>query len=159
MQKQDLPSHWLPCPVTFISTEAEGQRDIMTATALFVEESENLLVVSVSRDHLTAKLIAKARGFTLAVAAEDQADLARKLGSVRGLDEDKFAKFGIEALPGRSGKPPVPEGSSAWMDCELVGEHEADKYLLFSAVVVAQEDLGKPPLLWQKDRYFSLKAV
>lgn len=45
------------------------------------------------------------------------------------------------------------------MDCELVGEHESDKYLLFSAVVMAKEDLGKPPLLWQKDRYFSLKAV
>jgi flavin reductase (DIM6/NTAB) family NADH-FMN oxidoreductase RutF len=113
----------------------------------------------VSREHLTAKLIAKARGFTLVVAAEDQADLARKLGSVRGLDEDKFEKFDIQALASRPGKPPVPEGSSAWMDCELVGEHEADKYLLFSAVVAAQEDLGRPPLLWQKDRYHSLRAV
>lgn len=159
MSNQKPPSHWLPCPVTFICTEADDQRDIMTATAMFVQERENLLIVSVARDHLTAKLIAKARRFTLAVAAEDQADLARKLGSVRGLDEDKYEKFDIKVLPSRPGKPPVPEGSSAWMDCELVGEHETDQYLLFSSTVVAQEDLGRPPLLWRKDSYYSLRDV
>jgi flavin reductase (DIM6/NTAB) family NADH-FMN oxidoreductase RutF len=145
--------------VTFISTEADGQRDIMTATAMFVEESENLLVISVARDHLTAKLIAKARGFTLVVAAEDQTDLARKLGSVRGLDEDKFERFSIQPLSSRPGKPLVPEGASAWLDCEVVGEHETDKYLLFTAMVVAQEDLGRPPLIWQKGGFFGLNTT
>lgn len=157
MSNHKPPSHWLPCPVTFISTEAEKQRDIMTATAMFVEEKENLIAVCVARGHLTVKLIEKARGFTLVLAAEDQADLARKLGSVKGLDEDKFEKFGIRTLPGRPGKPLIPEGASAWMDCEMVSQHDAGGALLYTAKVVDQKDLGRPPLVWQKDRYFGLK--
>ena len=159
MSNESAPSHWLPCPVTFISTAVGEERDIMTATAMFVEEHANILVVSVARGHLTDKLIEKARGFTLIVAAEDQADLARKLGSVKGLDGDKFERFGIRRLPSRAGGPPVPEGAAAWMDCEMVGQHETGEFLLIFARVVAQEDLGKPPLLWRKDRFFGLRPA
>ena len=159
MPNQNLPSHWLVCPVTFISTQDGNERDIMTATAMFVAENENLVVVSVARGHLTEKLMEKARGFTLVVAAEDQADLALKLGSVKGQDADKFEKFKIKPVAARPGKPIVPEGSSAWMDCETAAQHESGDYLLIVAKVVDQEDLGRPPLLWQKDRFFALKSA
>ncbi len=152
-------SHWLPCPVTFISSHAEDQQDIMTATAMFIQERESLLVVSLARGHLTDKLIEKARAFTLVVASEDQAELARKLGSVKGLDGDKFERFAIRPLASRPGKPIVPEGAAAWMDCEMVGHHETGEYLLITARVVAQADLGKPPLVWHKDQFLGLRSV
>jgi hypothetical protein len=41
----------------------------------------------------------------------------------------------------------------------VVGEHETDKYLLFTAMVVAQEDLGRPPLVWQKGGFFGLNTT
>ena len=45
-------SHWLPCPVVFISTAFENNRDIMTATAMFVSEKEPLLIVSLAKGHM-----------------------------------------------------------------------------------------------------------
>ena len=52
MDKAPDVFYWLPCTVVFVSTAHEDQRDIMTATAMFVSEKEPLLMISVAKDQI-----------------------------------------------------------------------------------------------------------
>ena len=159
MSKENNVFYWLPCSVVFVSTAHEDKRDIMTATAMFVSEKEPLLVISVAQGHLTEKLIVETGKFTLIIAGDDQKQLAMQVGSAKGEDMDKFERFAIETEPETGGTAPVPEGSAAWMECEVESSSEIKGYHLFIGRVVAQKDTGKPPLVWHKDKFFGLEQV
>ena len=159
MNNSAIFSHWLPCPVVFISTAFQDKQDIMTATAMFVSEKEPLLSVSVAKGHLTTKLIEQSGGFFLIIASESQKELANQLGSVRGDVEDKFKRFSISTLSSEPGKPLIPSGSSAWFECAVVKSQEISGYVVFTARVINQEELGNPPLIWQKGKLFGLKKL
>jgi flavin reductase (DIM6/NTAB) family NADH-FMN oxidoreductase RutF len=150
MNKENNVFYWLPCSVVFVSTAHEGERDIMTATAMFVSEKEPLLIISVAQDHLTEKLIVETGKFTLIIAGDDQKQLAMQVGSAKGEDFDKFERFAIKT---------VPEGAAAWMECEVESSSEIRGYHIFIGRVVDQNDTGKPPLVWHKDGFFKLGAV
>lgn len=159
MDQSNVVSHWLPCPVVFVSTAHGEKRDIMTATAMFVSEKEPLVAISIAKDHLTAQLIEQAGGFTLVIASEGQKELAWQLGSVKGDEENKFKRFSITTLPPKSGKPLIPINASSWLECQVVSHQEINDYHLVIARVVDQKDLGNPPLLWQKQALFALKPL
>ncbi len=152
-------SHWLPCPVVFISTAFADKRDIMTATALFISEKEPLLMVSLAKGHLTSRLIEQAGEFTLIIAAENQKDLAEQLGSVRGDEQDKFERFSIPTLPAEPGKPLIPSDSSAWFACSTQSSFETAGYVVITAQVTNHQDLGNPPLVWQKGQLYGLRKL
>ena len=159
MNKAPDVFYWLPCTVVFVSTAHEDQRDIMTATAMFVSEKEPLIMISVAKDHLTEKLINKSGRFTLVIAGDDQRKLAMKIGVTKCDAADKFEKFSIPILSGHSGSAPVPEGAAAWMECNVESSQDIKGYRLFIGRVVDQHDTGNPPLIWQKDGFFGLKPV
>ena len=159
MTNENNVFYWLPCSVVFVSTAHEDQRDIMTATAMFVSEKEPLLMISVAKDHLTEHLINQAKKFTLVIAGEDQRQLAMKVGSTKGGSADKFEKFSIPTLSGHSGSAPVPEGAAAWMVCNVESHQDIEGYRLFLGRVVDQHDTGNPPLIWQRDKFFGLKPL
>jgi len=156
MNKENNVFYWLPCSVVFVSTAHEDKRDIMTATAMFVSEKEPLLVISVAQGHLTEKLIVETGKFTLIIAGNDQKQLAMQVGSAKGEDMDKFERFAIKTEPGVGGTGPVPEGAAAWMECEVESSNEIKGYHLFIGRVVNQNDTGKQPLVWHKDKFFKL---
>ena len=80
MSKENNVFYWLPCSVVFVSTANEAQRDMMTATAMFVSEKEPLLMISVAKNHLTEKLINRSGKFTVVIAGENQKKLAIQVG-------------------------------------------------------------------------------
>jgi flavin reductase (DIM6/NTAB) family NADH-FMN oxidoreductase RutF len=159
MNKENNVFYWLPCSVVFISTAHEDKRDIMTATAMFVSEKEPLLVISVAKGHLTESLITQSGKFTIVLAGADQEKLAMQVGSAKGEDIDKFERFAIRANPGADSAALVPEGTAAWMECEVESSSEIKGYRLFIGRVVDQNDTGKPPLVWHKDGFFKLGAA
>ena len=159
MSKNDDVFYWLPCSVVFVSTAHEDKRDIMTATAMFVSEKEPLLLISVAKDHLTETLISASGKFTLVIAAEDQKQLAMQVGSLKGAEEDKFDRFSIKTSTGNTGTALIPDGAAAWMECEVESTSDIKDYRLFTGRVVAQNDSGKPPLVWHQDKFFSLNKI
>ncbi|MFZ0448668.1 MAG: flavin reductase family protein [Desulfatiglandaceae bacterium] len=159
MRKDNRVFGWLPCSVIFVGTTDGEQRDIMTATAMFVSEKAPLLVISVSKNHLTARLIEQSGEFTLSIASQKQKELAVLLGSAEGKKEDKFSRFSIRTIPNGTGKLLIPEESAAWMECKVVSLQEIDGYRLVIGRVVDKKDLGKPPLIWHEDMFFSLKPL
>lgn len=150
--------HWLPCSVVFIVASDGEKRDIMTATAMFVSEKEPLLAVSVAKNHLTEKLIAASGKFTLVIAAQDQKQLANQVGSLKGEVADKFKRFSIATIADSSGGL-VPRGSAAWMACRVENTLDIQGYRVIIGRVADQADMGKPPLVWQKNAYFGLKPA
>ncbi len=154
-----MASHLLPCPVVFISTAHENHRDIMVATAMFVSEKEPLLAVSLAKGKRTIQLIEKSGVFTLITVSEEQTSLYKQLAGFSGKELDKFAALSIATLPARPSKALIPEGSAAWFDCKLVAKQELDDYVVIIARITDHKDFGKPPLIWQTDRLYSLKPV
>ena len=159
MDRENNVFYWLPCSVVFVSTAYGEKRDIMTATAMFVSEKEPLLLISVSRNHLTEKLITQSGRFTLVIAGEGQKQLAMQVGSLKGQQVDKFERFSIKTVTAKSGNALIPEGAAAWMICKVESSHDIKDYRLFIGRAVIQEDLGNPPLVWQKDRFFALSPL
>ncbi len=159
MSKKNSVFYWLPCSVVFVSTVHGQQRDIMTATAMFVSEKEPLLAISVAKNHLTEKLIEQSGKFTLVIAGEGQKQLAIQVGSAKGDAVDKFDKFSIKARPGKAGNALIPEGSAARMECTVESSQEIRDYQIFIGRVVEHEDTGKAPLVWHKDGFFGLKPI
>jgi len=159
MRQSNPVSHWLPCPVVFISTAHGEKCDIMTATAMFVSEKEPLLAISVAKGHLTAQLIEQAGTFTLVMASAGQQELVWKLGSTKGEEDDKFARFAINTLPFEPGKPLVPVEASSWMECTVVSQHPLEGYVLVIARVTNQGNLDNPPLMWYNQALCTLKSL
>jgi flavin reductase (DIM6/NTAB) family NADH-FMN oxidoreductase RutF len=159
MDRENNVFYWLPCAVVFVSTCHENKRDIMTATAMFVSEKEPLVLISVAQNHLTEKLISQSGKFTLIIAGEDQKELAMQVGSLKGEGMDKFEKFSIKTISGKAEEALIPESAAAWMACDVESSHDIKGYRMFIGRVVDQEDLGTPPMVWQKDGFFSLKPV
>ena len=151
--------YWLPCSVVFVSTAHGDERDIMTATAMFVSEKEPLITISVAKDHLTEKLINQSGKFTLVIAGEGHQQLAIQVGSTKGDVTDKLDKFSITTIEGSAGNAPVPEGAAAWMVCDVESSQDIKGYRIFIGRVVNQHDTGNPPLVWQKDKFFGLKPL
>ena len=158
MSNRENVFQWLPCAVVFIVTSDKETRDIMTATAMFVSEKEPLLAVSVAKNHLTEKLIGASGKFTLVIAAEDQKQLANQVGSLKGEVADKFERFSIATIADLSSGL-VPRGSAAWMACRVENTLDIQGYRVIIGRVVDQADMGKPPLVWQKNAYFGLKPA
>ena len=157
MTKANIPSHMLACPLVFISTAHGERHDIMTATAMFFLVKDPLVVVSAAKNHVTTDLIQQSGAFTVVIAAEEQQELYKKLGNLRGDEVDKFAKLSIAAVPNRSGKAQIPEGTAGWFDCEVAGKHAVDGYIVFVGRVIGHADTEKRPLVWHKDALFTLK--
>lgn len=148
--------NWLPCSVVFLCTAHEDRRDIMTASTMCISEKEPLVIVSVAKDHLSERLINESGKFTVVIAGEDQKQLAMQLGSVKGDAVDKLEKFSIKTVAGPSNNAQVPEGSAAWMACDVEGKYDIKGYRVFIGRVTEQNDLGAAPLVWQKREFFGL---
>jgi flavin reductase (DIM6/NTAB) family NADH-FMN oxidoreductase RutF len=115
------------------------QRDAFTA-AWIMQVSFNplMLAVSINPGNASYELLHATGGFTVNVLKEGQLELARRLGTRSGRDEDKLA--GIRSRPGRLGSP-ILEDALAYFECELMGRTRAGDHELVLGKVVDGEVL------------------
>jgi flavin reductase (DIM6/NTAB) family NADH-FMN oxidoreductase RutF len=107
---------------------ADGERrDVFTAAwVMQVSFDPLLLAISINPDNASYPILHSGRTFTVNVLKRDQLELARRLGTRSGRDEDKLA--GLSWRPGRRGAPVLGD-ALAWLECELqssapAGDHE-----------------------------------
>ena len=146
--------NWLPCAVVFVTCTHGDQRDIMTATAMFISEKEPLIVISVGSGHLTEKLINASGRFSAVIAGENQRQLAIQVGSTRGEDIDKFSKFEISADENM-----IPAGAAAWFDCTVEKTFEISGYRVYVGRIIDQKEFDPSPLLWRKNSFYKMSPV
>ncbi len=152
-------SHLLSCPVVFISTADENERDIMIGTAMFLSERDPLLAVSVAKGHTTARLIEKTGEFTVIAASERQEDLYEQLVGFRGEVANKFAALSIPTIQSSPSKPLIPRDSAAWFECKVLAKEEMENYVVIIGRVADYEDMDNMPMIWQKEFLYSLKPL
>ncbi len=147
----------LPCVVTFVSVEADGKQNLMTASGMFVSDAPPLIAISLSKESTTHRLISKAKEFVVNLASTDQVDLAEKLGAIHGESIDKLKKFKIPTEPGSVIKSTMITNCFANLECKLVHSIKEGDYILYIGKVVAHKIRPKrKPLLWFENHYFQL---
>lgn len=130
---------------TVLVTSIDGtRRDVMAAAwSMPVEFTPPRLAVVIDKNTYTRELIARSGIFGIVVPGFAALDLTFAVGSTSGRDEDKFARYAIDARPGPElGVPVIETGCAAWLECRLIPEpHTEDAYdTCFCEVVSAAAD-------------------
>jgi len=108
---------------------ADGdQRNAFTAAWVMQTSFDPLLLaLSINPENASYPLLHAGGGFTVNVLKQGQDDLARRLGTRSGRDDDKLAD--IRWRPGRTGAP-ILEDALAYFDCRLTGRMGAGDHEL-----------------------------
>ncbi len=135
-----------PGPVVLLSTARNGRANLMTMSWHMMVEFEPPLVACVvsSADHSFAAL----RATRQCVIAVPAVELARKVvgvGNCSGRDRDKFAAFGLTALPAALVAPPLVGECFANLECKVADTSLVNQYNLFVLEVLkAWTDPAQP---------------
>lgn len=126
-------------PVTMVSFEHAGQRNVMAASWAMPLDFNPPKVLLVLDANTHSRALLDASGvFVLNIPSRRQAELTLAVGSTSGEALDKFAAFGIGEQRARCIEAPVVPDCLAYLECRVLQEPTIQqKYDLFIAEVVA----------------------
>ncbi|MGK9171160.1 flavin reductase family protein [Inquilinus limosus] len=139
------------------ATDEQGIRHGRTATAVMSLSAEPpTMLVSIDRTSAMAGVIEATEGFSVAMLAEDQSEVADAFaGKLPIPRSERFSRGTWSAWP--SGRPKL-EGAVAVVDCHLIGLTEVTTHTLFVGLVTEVETRDASPLLWSLRRYAGVAA-
>ncbi|CDG10826.1 putative flavin reductase [Serratia marcescens subsp. marcescens Db11] len=133
-------------PTVLITSRSRdgAKRNVMAAAwSMPVEFSPPRIAIVVDKGAHSRQMIEESGAFGICVPAAMFIDATYAVGSVSGLDEDKFARFHIAAAPSATLQVPlIEQGCVAWLECRLLPESGAqEKYdTCFGEVLSAAAD-------------------
>jgi len=114
------------------------------------------MLVSIDRSSAMASVIEATEGFSVAMLAEHQDEVADAFaGKLPIARSERFTRGIWSAWP--SGRPKL-EGAVAVIDCHLIGLTEVSTHILFVGLVTEVETRDASPLLWSLRRYAGVAA-
>lgn len=150
------PSHFQPValshasrlvnhgPTVLVTSAHDGRRNIMAAAwSMPVEFTPPRIAIVIDKSTFTRELIAASGVFGVCIPGAAAADLTYAVGTSSGRAQDKFERFGLQAMEGAAtGVPLLANGCVAWLECRLIPEkHTEDAYdTCFAEVVAAAAD-------------------
>lgn len=141
-----------------LATARRGDERIGRTVTSMLSLSINPPTILISIDIMSrlADLIAKTGGFSFAMLADDQADVADAFaGQVP--PKDRFNTGSWSQWP--SGHP-LLLGAVTALDCDVIGSIETGTHVLFAgAIIEAEMTTSRAPLLWHRHRYHSVGGV
>lgn len=141
-----------------VVTARRGDEQIgRTVTSMLsLSMSPPTILVSIDIMSRLADLIARTGGFSLALLAEDQADVADAFAG-RVEPHERFNAGQWQQWP--SGHPMLL-GAVTALDCDVIGSIETGTHVLFAgAIIETASTSGRAPLLWQRQRYRRLEGL
>lgn len=139
------------CVVTALAGDLRLGRTVTAVTSLTAEPPT--LVTSITRGSALAQAIAETGGFSVAMLAEGQDEVADVFAGKRVL-EDRFEAGRWDRWP--SGRPKLL-GAATVIDCTLSGVISLESHCLFAGTLIGAEVTENAPLLWHKRHYRGLK--
>ncbi|MEM9557788.1 MAG: flavin reductase family protein [Acidobacteriota bacterium] len=139
-----------PAGVTLVTTRtADGRTHGMTVSA-FASVSPEPPLVTVIIDHshtMHPMLEAEGAVFAVNILGEEQQELSNRFAFTK--DQDRFAEGSWST--GTTGAP-VLENAIAWLDCAVVGRHEAGTHTVYLGEVLESRVLGdrQPLVYWNR---------
>ena len=141
-----------------VVTARHGDEQIGRTVTSMLSLSMNppTLLVSIDIMSRLADIIAKTGGFSLALLAADQAEIADAFAG-RVAPELRFGSGQWSQWPSSR---PMLLGAVTALDCDLVGSIETGTHVLFAgAVIEAETTPSRSPLLWQRHGYHGLGGL
>ncbi|KKB09093.1 flavin reductase family protein [Devosia chinhatensis] len=143
--------------VHVVTAQRGAERIGRTATSvLSLSAQPPAILVSIDIVSRLADIIAKTGCFSLATLADDQ----QAIGDAFAGKVDPRERFDIgkwDAWP--SGQPHL-RGAVTVLDCEVIGAMETGSHVLFAgAIIEAETDTSRRPLLWHRHAYAGLNGV
>ena len=121
-----------PGPVVLLTTSRRGRANVMTLSWHMMVEFEPPLVACVVSDAgYSFAALRATRECVIAVPALALAPKVVKVGNCSGRDTEKFAHFGLTALPATRVAPPLIAECFANLECRVADARLVTKYNLF----------------------------
>ena len=140
--------------VSVVTARQGDERVGRTVTSMLsLSAAPPTLLVSIDIVSRLADVIAKSGGFSIALLADDQQDIADAFaGRV-----DPEGRFDLGSWSEWPSGHPMLLGAATALDCEVVGAIETGTHVLFAGVVIEAETItSRSPLLWQRHDYHRL---
>lgn len=146
---------WIVTAHGSLSTESGSQESVLRRGGLLatwvsqasLDADNPVMVIGLSPNHFTAKLIDQSRSFALHLLRPDQADLGLNFALGSGRDRDKF--HGLETMVAQTGSP-ILKDCLAWLDCRVTDRIDHGDRIYYWASVeaavkyLADEQNAKP---------------
>lgn len=147
----------LASSVHVVAAQRGDERVGRTVTSILsLSAQPPAVLVSIDIVSRLADIIAKTGGFSLAMLADDQGEIGDAFAG-RVPAERRFDIGQWSAWP--SGQP-LLAGAATMLDCEVIGSMETGTHVLFAgAIVEAETDTSRSPLLWHRHRYHGLTGL
>jgi len=141
--------------VSLVTSRHDGTRHGMTVSAFTsVSLEPPLVLISLERTTRTKRLVDASSRFAVAILAEDQRELSDRFAGRVADDGDRFED--VPTLETPSGCP-IPEGSLAYLDCQVTTTYQGGTHTIFLAEVLSAEVLRRAaPLVYFNQDYRSM---
>ncbi len=176
MAKRSIRPHRpvYPTPAGLITaTDAGGKANIITLGEVYNLSIATPVIVGVgiAKERYTHRLISESGEFVVNLPSTRILDKVDRCGSVSGRQVDKFAAFGLTAVPATRVRPPLIAECPINLECRLMGIEEIGDHDLFRGEVLVQhadeellDEAGKiqidrlDPICYVLGEYWSLGA-
>ena len=129
-----------------ITVDTEGRPNVMPAGWVMIANGSPLMfAVAINFGAHTHDCLEQTGEFVLAWPGVGQEHLINQLGGCSGRDLDKFAEYGLQALPATHIAPPLIAGCAAAFECVMVSQVELEDHSLFVGEVMAAH-VSDPPV-------------
>ena len=126
-----------PGPVVLLATARNGRANVMTMSwHMMVEFDPPLVACVVSEGNHSFAALRATWECVIAVPAVELALKVAKVGNCSGRDRDKFAAFGLTALPAERVAPPLIAECFANLECKVADARLVNRYNLFVLEVI-----------------------
>ncbi|MDY4340886.1 flavin reductase family protein [Xanthomonas sp. LF07-6] len=142
---QDVRRFLEPGPVVLVSSAWKQQRDIMTlGWHMVLEFSPSLLACCISSANHSFALLRRSKQCVINLPTADLVDTVVGIGNTSGADLDKFAHFGLTAVPATHVAAPLIAECYASFECRLHDGSQIGKHSLFVWEVVKAHVAASP---------------
>ena len=123
-----------PGPVVLVTTNDGQKNNVMTITWTMVLDFEASFAITTGPWNHSYAALRDTRECVLAIPTVDLIDTAVGIGTLSGADTDKFAKFGLTALPSQHVQAPLIKECVANIECRVVDIIEQYSIVLLEGV-------------------------
>ncbi len=136
-----------PGPIVLVSTAARGQRNLMTlGWHMVMGFSPSLLATYIWNENHSFALARDSRQCVINVPSVELLDTVVDIGNCSGREVDKFARFGLDAVPARDVAAPLVGQCHSSFECRLHDDSQVEANNLFIWEIVRAHVAPRPKL-------------
>lgn len=141
-KKQDFPvgevrRYLEPGPIVLVSSRWQGESNIMTlGWHTILAFSPSLVGLMISAGNHSHEMIRKSGACVINLPTMALVDAVVGIGNTTGAEADKFAHFGLTAMPAREVDAPLIGECHASFECRLFDDALVERYSFFIFEVV-----------------------